>query len=55
MLQDMVLGIDPGRSKVGVAIVQSDGRVLHRAVLAVDEFAKGWSGSVSVFARDALW
>ncbi len=35
-----VLGIDPGRSKVGLAVVQRDGRVLYRAVVALDEFSR---------------
>lgn len=33
-----VISIDPGRSKVGLAVVQSDGQVLFRAVLALEEF-----------------
>lgn len=32
-----VLSIDPGRNKVGVAVVRSDGQVLFRAVLSLDE------------------
>jgi RNase H-fold protein (predicted Holliday junction resolvase) len=37
MPEAVVFGIDPGRSKVGVAVVRSDGQVLYRAVLAVEE------------------
>lgn len=33
----VVLSIDPGRSKVGVAVVHSDGQVLYRAVLAMED------------------
>jgi len=40
MSAEVVLAIDPGSSKVGLAIVQSDGQVLHRAVLAVEGFEK---------------
>jgi RNase H-fold protein (predicted Holliday junction resolvase) len=40
MPEAVVLSIDPGRSKVGLAVVQSDGQVLHRAVLAIGEFEK---------------
>ncbi|GIV15630.1 MAG: resolvase [Armatimonadota bacterium] len=40
MSEGVVLGIDPGRSKVGLAVVRSDGQVLHRAVLAIDEFGQ---------------
>lgn len=40
MLDDVVLGIDPGRSKVGVAVVRNDGQVLHRAVLTIEDFGK---------------
>jgi RNase H-fold protein (predicted Holliday junction resolvase) len=36
--EEVVLAIDPGSSKVGLAVVQSDGRVLYRAVLAVAGF-----------------
>ncbi|MER3472447.1 MAG: resolvase [Armatimonadota bacterium] len=36
----VILAIDPGRSKVGLAVVQSDGRVLYRAVLALEDFAR---------------
>lgn len=36
----VVLAIDPGRSKVGLAVVRSDGWVLHRAVLAIEEFGR---------------
>ncbi|GIV18512.1 MAG: resolvase [Armatimonadota bacterium] len=39
MPEAVVFGIDPGRSKVGVAVVQSDGQVLYRAVLAVEELS----------------
>lgn len=35
-----ILAIDPGRSKVGLAVVQSDGQVLYRAVLAIEDFAR---------------
>jgi RNase H-fold protein (predicted Holliday junction resolvase) len=38
MSAEVVLAIDPGSSKVGLAVVQSDGQVLHRAVLAVEGF-----------------
>lgn len=35
-----ILAIDPGSSKVGVAVVQSDGQVPYRAVLAIEDFAR---------------
>lgn len=34
----VILAIDPGSSKVGLAVVQSDGQVLHRAVLSLGVF-----------------
>jgi RNase H-fold protein (predicted Holliday junction resolvase) len=37
MSQGVVMAIDPGSSKVGLAVVRSDGQVLHRAVLAIEE------------------
>lgn len=39
MIDDAVLAIDPGRSKVGLAVVRSDGQVLYRAVLTIEQFA----------------
>ncbi|MGQ9486401.1 MAG: resolvase [Armatimonadota bacterium] len=36
----VILAIDPGSSKVGLAVVQSDGQVLYRAVLAIEDFAR---------------
>lgn len=36
----VILAIDPGSSKVGLAVVRSDGQVLYRAVLAVEDFAR---------------
>lgn len=40
MPESVVIGIDPGRSKVGLAVVRNDGQVLHRSVLAIEEFEK---------------
>ncbi len=40
MSEAVVLGIDPGRSKVGLAVVRNDGQVLHRAVLAREQLEK---------------
>jgi len=37
MSEGVVMAIDPGSSKVGLAVVRSDGQVLHRAVLAIEE------------------
>lgn len=38
MSEGVVLGIDPGRSKVGLAVVRGDGSVLYRAVLTIEDF-----------------
>lgn len=35
-----VLGIDPGRSKVGLAVVQSDGKVVYHAVVSLEELGR---------------
>ncbi|MEJ5251078.1 MAG: resolvase [Chthonomonadetes bacterium] len=35
-----VLAIDPGRSKMGLAVVCNDGQILYRAVLELDEFVQ---------------
>ncbi|MCS6949059.1 MAG: hypothetical protein RMM06_01085 [Armatimonadota bacterium] len=35
MSEPAVLAIDPGRSKVGIAVVRRDKQVLHRSVVAV--------------------
>ncbi|MGC8784507.1 MAG: hypothetical protein ACP5RN_08990 [Armatimonadota bacterium] len=40
MREAVVLGIDPGRSKVGLAVVRNDGQVLYHAVLAIEELGK---------------
>lgn len=37
MSEAVVLAIDPGRSKAGIAAVQRDGQVLYRAVVTVAE------------------
>lgn len=36
MADEAVLAIDPGHSKVGIAVVRQDGQVLHRAVVSVE-------------------
>lgn len=38
-MQDVVVAIDPGRDKCGFAVVTTDGRVLHKAVVSVDDMA----------------
>ena len=37
MSEAVVFSLDPGRSKVGVAVVRSDGQVLYRTVLALED------------------
>jgi len=43
-VEPVVVAIDPGREKCGIAVVALDGRVLHQAVVPAGELAKSLSG-----------
>ncbi len=40
MNKDCILGIDPGSSKTGAALLDSDGNIIRMDILWMDEFAK---------------
>lgn len=39
--EELLLGVDPGRSKTGVALVRGDGTIMETRVILMDSFAAG--------------
>ncbi len=44
--QKLILAIDPGREKIGIAILDLKGNVVFRAILSFSEFTS-WYGKIS--------
>lgn len=52
------LGVDPGRSKTGLALVAADGKILSLHIAMTDNLAaelRQFVGSAKLSCRELLW
>ena len=53
-MADVVIAVDPGRDKCGVAVVRRDGGVLHQSVVAAGRMAEAVAALAAAHAVDTV-